>query len=64
METSLARLAADLVRMDSRSPLSNVGLAARVEAERVGFGMERLDDPAADGSAKGAPAIVSRRHAA
>jgi hypothetical protein len=64
METSLACLAADLVRMDSRSHMPHVGVAARVEADLVGFEMGRLDDTHADGLAKRAPAIFSRLLAA
>lgn len=48
MENDLARLAAELVRMDSRSSLSNIVVAERIEAELDGFEIERLDyvDPA------------------
>lgn len=48
MEQDLARLAADLVRMDSRSHLSNLAIAGRIAAELDGFEIERLDyvDPA------------------
>ncbi|MGG5810646.1 M20/M25/M40 family metallo-hydrolase [Falsiroseomonas sp. CW058] len=42
------RLAADLVAIDSRSTLSNIPLADRIERELAGFEVERLDytDPA------------------
>ncbi|MBK1657539.1 M20/M25/M40 family metallo-hydrolase [Paracraurococcus ruber] len=45
---AVARLAADLVRLDSRSSLSNLAVAERIEAELAGFEIERLDyvDPA------------------
>lgn len=48
METELASLAADLVRIDSRSTISNIAVAERIEAELAGFEIERLDyiDPA------------------
>ena len=39
----VARLAADLVRIDSRSALSNLPVAERIEAELPGFEIERLD---------------------
>ena len=40
---AVAELARDLVRIDSRSPLSNRPLAERIEAELAGFEIERLD---------------------
>ena len=40
---AVARLAADLVRIDSRSSRSNIPLADRIEAELSGFAVERLD---------------------
>jgi acetylornithine deacetylase len=42
------RLAADLIAIDSRSSISNIPLADRVEQELAGFEVERLDytDPA------------------
>lgn len=42
------RLARELVALDSRSSLSNLAVADRIEAELVGFEIERLDfiDPA------------------
>ena len=52
MEQDLARLAADLVRMDSRSHLTNLAIAERIEAELEGFEIERLDYADAAGVAK------------
>lgn len=43
METPLPLLAAELVRIDSRSHLSNIPVADRLEAELAGFDIERLD---------------------
>ena len=40
---AVAELARDLVRIDSRSPLSNHPVAERIEAELAGFEVERLD---------------------
>jgi acetylornithine deacetylase len=40
---AIARLAADLVRIDSRSFASNIPLAERILAELEGFEVERLD---------------------
>lgn len=56
---AVARLASDLVRIDSRSSRSNLPLAERIEAELAGFAVERLDytDPA--GVAK--RVLVARR---
>jgi acetylornithine deacetylase/succinyl-diaminopimelate desuccinylase-like protein len=59
METPLAELAADLVRLDSRSPLSNLPIAERIEAELTGFDIERLDYRDASGVAK--RALVARK---
>lgn len=44
----ITTLTADLVRLDSRSFLSNLAVADRIEAELAGFEIERLDytDPA------------------
>lgn len=39
----LVRLAAALIAMDSRSSVSNLPVAERIEAELVGFEVERLD---------------------
>lgn len=55
----VARLAADLVRIDSRSSLSNLPLADRLEAELDGFAIERLDYTDAAGVAK--RSLVARR---
>ena len=52
MENDLARLASDLVRIDSRSALSNLPIAERIEAELHGFEVERLDYVDANGVAK------------
>jgi acetylornithine deacetylase len=52
MENDLVRLAVDLVRIDSRSPLSNIPVADRIEAELEGFEIERLDYTDAAGVAK------------
>ena len=48
MNSDLITLAADLVRLDSRSALSNLAVAERIEAELGDFEIERLDyiDPA------------------
>ncbi len=43
MENDLARLARDLVRIDSRSSLSNIAVAERILPELDGFEVERLD---------------------
>ena len=40
---AVAELTRDLVRIDSRSPLSNRPVAERIEAELAGFEIERLD---------------------
>jgi len=40
---AVAGLAAELVRIDSRSSLSNIPVADRLEAELAGFAIERLD---------------------
>lgn len=47
-----ARLAADLIRIDSRSSLSNLPIADRIEAELAGFAIERLDYSDANGVQK------------
>lgn len=61
--TDLARaaldLARDLVRIDSRSFVSNVAVADRIEAELSGFEVERLDYMDEAGVAK--RALVARR---
>ena len=42
-DMELAGLARDLVRIDSRSNISNIAVAERIEAELAGFEVERLD---------------------
>ncbi len=49
---AVARLAAELVALDSRSALSNLPVADRIEAELAGFDIERLDYTDANGAAK------------
>ena len=56
---AVARLAADLVAIDSRSSLSNLAVAERIEAELAGFEVERLDYRDAAGVAK--RALVAHR---
>lgn len=46
------RLAADLIAIDSRSSLSNLPVAERIEQELAGFEIERLDYTDANGVAK------------
>ena len=55
----LLRLAADLVAIDSRSFVSTVAVAERIEAELAGFEIERLDYADASGVAK--RALVAHR---
>ncbi len=43
MSNALHRLAADLVAIDSRSQVSNIAVAERIEAALAGFEIERLD---------------------
>ena len=52
MGNDLAALAAELVRLDSRSAISNLAVAERIEAELAGFEVERLDYADAAGVAK------------
>ena len=52
MGNDLAAFAAEMVRLDSRSAVSNLAVAARVEAELAGFDVERLDYADAAGVAK------------
>jgi acetylornithine deacetylase len=59
IETTVARLAADLVRIDSRSFVSNLPVAERIEAELAGFEIERLDYADARGVRK--RALVAHR---
>lgn len=56
---AVARLAADLVALDSRSSVSNLAVAGRIEAELAGFEIERLDYADAAGVAK--RALVAHR---
>ncbi len=53
------RLAADLVAIDSRSAMSNLAIADRIERELAGFEIERLDFTDAAGVAK--RALVAHR---
>lgn len=57
--TDLIPLAAALVRIDSRSFVSNLPVAERIEAELAGFEIERLDYADAAGVAK--RALVAHR---
>jgi acetylornithine deacetylase len=52
MDDELLRLAADLIALDSRSAVSNLAVAERIEAELAGFEVERLDYTDAAGAAK------------
>lgn len=61
MENALTTLAADLVRLDSRSSLSNLAVAERIEQELDGFEVERLDYADAAGVSK--RALVAHRGA-
>ena len=56
---AVARLAAELVAIDSRSFLSNLPIAERIETELAGFEIERLDYTDANGVAK--RALVAHR---
>ena len=56
---AVARLAADLVALDSRSSRSNLAIAERIEAELADFELERLDYTDAAGVAK--RALVAHR---
>ena len=58
-EDRVVSLARDLVRIDSRSSVSNLGVADRLEPELRGFEIERLDYVDAGGVAK--RALVARR---
>jgi acetylornithine deacetylase len=55
----VAALARDLVKMDSRTRLSNLPIADRIEAALPGFAIERLDFADADGTPK--RALVAHR---
>ncbi|MGE0226730.1 MAG: M20/M25/M40 family metallo-hydrolase [Acetobacteraceae bacterium] len=57
--TQVTDLTADLVRLDSRSSVSNLPVADRVEAELAGFDVERIDYTDAAGVAK--RALVANR---
>lgn len=57
--SAVATLARELVAIDSRSFLSNLAVADRVEAELSGFELERIDYKDANGVAK--RALVARR---
>ena len=48
LTTDVTTLVRDLVMLDSRSFISNLAVAERVEAELTGFDVERIDytDPA------------------
>jgi acetylornithine deacetylase/succinyl-diaminopimelate desuccinylase-like protein len=56
---AVLRLAADLVAIDSRSSVSNVAVAERLEAELAGFEVARIDYADANGVAK--RALVAHR---
>ena len=56
---AVLRLAADLVAIDSRSSVSNLALAERIEAELKGFDVARIDYVDANGVAK--RALVAHR---
>ena len=56
---AVLRLAADLVAIDSRSSVSNLAVAERIEAELTGFDVERVDYADANGVAK--RALVAHR---
>ncbi len=58
-ERTVARLTADLVRLDSRSSVSNLPVAERIEAELAGFEIERIDYADARGVKK--RALVAHR---
>lgn len=57
--SEVVSLAQDLVRIDSRSAVSNIPVAERIEAELAGFEIERLDYVDAAGVAK--RALVARK---
>jgi acetylornithine deacetylase len=50
--SALLRLASDLIALDSRSSLSNLAVADRIETALTGFELERLDYVDANGVAK------------
>jgi len=57
--SAVAALARELVAIDSRSALSNIKIAERVEAELAGFDVERIDYKDGNGVAK--CALVAHR---
>jgi acetylornithine deacetylase len=59
MDTELLELTQALVRIDSRSNLSNIPVAERIEAELAGFEVERIDYTDAAGVTK--RALVAHR---
>ena len=59
MNNPVLRLAADLVAIDSRSFVSNIAVAERVEKELAGFEVERLDY--VDGAGVAKRAIVAHK---
>ena len=59
MQDNLAHLAAELVALDSRSSVSNLAVAGRIEHELRGFEVERLDYRDAQGVEK--RALVAHR---
>jgi acetylornithine deacetylase/succinyl-diaminopimelate desuccinylase-like protein len=59
MQDALIKLAADLIALDSRSFVSNIAVAERIEHELAGFEVERLDYTDANGVAK--RALVAHR---
>jgi acetylornithine deacetylase len=61
MSGSLTELAGDLVAIDSRSFVSNIAVADRVEAALAGFEIERVDY--ADAAGVGKRALVAHRGA-
>ena len=61
MPSPLAILARDIVALDSRSFVSNLAVADRIEAELAGFAVERLDYTDAAGVMK--RALVARKGA-
>jgi acetylornithine deacetylase/succinyl-diaminopimelate desuccinylase-like protein len=58
-DSEITRLTAELVAIDSRSAVSNLAIAERIEAELAGFEVERLDYLDANGIAK--RALVAHR---
>ncbi|HET6307678.1 MAG TPA: M20/M25/M40 family metallo-hydrolase [Rhodopila sp.] len=52
LTTAIADLTRDLVALDSRSPVSNIAVAERIEPELIGFEVERIGYTDAAGVAK------------